>query len=248
MFSMLPRLPPNVSIVPSVFVLFMYLSRSSLAKLVRVEVRESRNDPLMTRSADTHPRWLGRVRAPLGGGDGMIVFKAPAATPPSPPLASVLIAAGAVLIRSALVVWSLFMLLESEWFKGLGGRPSLPVVTLSCWNDRVNVFFGVVGGTGVRLDSLPLRDEVKLFEELAPYNQTPNTVNLSLDQEQESLVKSNYYSILSIQRPQADFYDRSAKVQVSLGYVVNRRSSGGVPQIRIGFSFTTRTINKLPDF
>ena len=34
---------------------------------------------------------------------------------------------------------------------------------------RVNVFLGVVGGAGVKFDSLPFKDEAKLFVELAPF-------------------------------------------------------------------------------
>ncbi len=55
---------------------------------------------------------------------------------------------------------------------GRGGRPlkSLlaPKLKLSCWIEREYVFLGVVGGAGVRLNSLPFSDDETLLEELAP--------------------------------------------------------------------------------
>jgi hypothetical protein len=70
MFSILFKLPPKVSVTK--FVLIMYLSKSSLAKLVRVEARDNRNELLMTLSADAQPpRLFGLVLAPDGGTGGM---------------------------------------------------------------------------------------------------------------------------------------------------------------------------------
>ena len=48
---------------------------------------------------------------------------------------------------------------------GLGVRPDK---SLTCWNDRENVVLGVVGGAGVRLLSLPLKDDAMLLDEPAP--------------------------------------------------------------------------------
>lgn len=82
---------------------------------------------------------------------------------------------GAVLLRSpfALVKLSLLVRLPfrvSEALMGRGGRPERSLlVSMAGWNERVKVFLGVVGGAGVRFESLPFRDEARLFEELAPW-------------------------------------------------------------------------------
>lgn len=61
---------------------------------------------------------------------------------------------------------------DKELFKlcvGLGGRPLKSFGKSCCWKVRVNVFLGVVGGAGVKLDSLPFKDEAKLVVEPAPF-------------------------------------------------------------------------------
>lgn len=57
---------------------------------------------------------------------------------------------------------------DVELAVGRGGRPDKSLLTESCWNERVNVFLGVVGGAGVMLLSLPLNEEATLLDELAP--------------------------------------------------------------------------------
>ena len=148
----------------------MYLSRSSLARLVRVDARDKRSEPLMIRSAEFQPpRWLGRVLAPVGGEGGMMPkpfvftfeFKLP----------------GAVLLRSPFGFEKLSLLVKLPFrvrellrlLMGRGGRPDKSLVSMAGWNERVNVFLGVVGGAGVRFESLPFRDDARLFEELAPW-------------------------------------------------------------------------------
>lgn len=81
---------------------------------------------------------------------------------------------GAVLLRSPLGLEKLSLLVRlpfrvSEVLMGRGGRPDRSLVSMAGWNERVNVFLGVVGGAGVRFESLPLSDDARLFEELAPW-------------------------------------------------------------------------------
>ena len=53
---------------------------------------------------------------------------------------------------------------------GRGGRPDKSLLRRRCdGRVRLNEFFGVVGGAGVRLYSLPLNDEIRLFEEPVPF-------------------------------------------------------------------------------
>lgn len=78
---------------------------------------------------------------------------------------------GAVLLSSLPPVCSLSLdvtFKELELVIGRGGLPERSLLTESCWNERVNVFFGVVGGAGVMLDSLPLNEEATLLVLLAP--------------------------------------------------------------------------------
>ena len=66
------RLPPTTVLLA---LPVMYLSRSSLARLVRVEARDKRREPLMILSAELHPvRYIGGrlVFATVGGDGGML--------------------------------------------------------------------------------------------------------------------------------------------------------------------------------
>lgn len=162
MFSMLPRLPPKLS-------LLMYLSRSSLARLVRVDALDKRNEPLMIRSTEFQPpRWFGRVRTPVGGEGGMsIVFLSWSCDDWLRLPGAVLLSKSSPFIAGLLKLSLLLKLSELLALDGRGGRPDKSLVAVSCWKVRVKVFLGVVGGAGVRLLSLPFSDET-LFDELAP--------------------------------------------------------------------------------